>query len=187
MRSTWERTGAHKTLAHGHCALCTHPPGAFYFYSVAVLYNTSTLVPHKKRAKTETAWCGMKKTHWCAHKTLRTGTWLNKKKNYGQKTAFFTFVSATELSSTSAIYPCLSRPDIGAPIALITCTAVVRCPPISILNFEKRWKIFLLQILRPICLLDEQMYRYFSFLSISKPSRGLEFQITLKLTISKEK
>ena len=99
-----------------------------------------------------------------------------------KKNAFFTFVDATELSSTDAIYPCLSHPDIGAPIALIAHTAAVHFPPISSLNFAKRWTNFLLQILQSICLLDRKMYRYFSCFSIIKPFSGFEFQITLKLT-----
>ena len=43
-----------------------------------------------------------------------------------------------------------------------------------------------MQILQPICLLDSEMYRYFSSLSIIKPFSGLEIEITLKITIKKK-
>ena len=43
-----------------------------------------TNIPHrcilKPCAKTETAWCSLKKPHQCAYKTSRTRTGLNKKK-----------------------------------------------------------------------------------------------------------
>ena len=128
-------------------ALRTHPHGALYYCSAPVLYKPSTPVPHKKHAKTKTARCGMKQTHRCAYKIPHTRTGLNKKKHYGQKTTFFTFLIAPELSSTIAIYPFLSRPNISAPIAPIARTITMYCPPISSLHFAKWWEFFFLQIL----------------------------------------
>ena len=127
----------------------------------------------KPRAKNETAWYGLKKLHQCTYKTPHTRTRLNKKKIMSKKFHFSLF-SATEISSTSATYPCLRHPDIVSPIAPISRTAVVNYPPISIFNFAKRWEYLLLQILKTICLLDGQIYSYFSCFSIIKTFSGLE-------------
>ena len=89
-------------------------------------YSYAAPVPPKSARKQKEPGAALRQCIGTPVKTQRTGIGLNKK-IYGQKTAFFTFFSATELSSTVASYPCLSRTDIRAPIALIARTAAVHC------------------------------------------------------------